>query len=60
MKLELRCWRMVGEVEELIDKAKKISQRTLRWYRFCSDFEQGLGRRRSIIFAAIAAEVVRC
>ena len=46
---------MVGEVEELIDKAKEISQRTLRWYRFCQIFKQELGRQRRIIFAAFAA-----
>ena len=31
-------WRVVGGVEELIDKAKEIRQRTLRWYWLCADF----------------------
>lgn len=52
-------WRVVGEVEELIDKAKEISQRTLRWDWLCSDFEKDLGRHGVIIFAALAARCVR-
>ncbi len=43
-------WRVIGEVEELIDKAKEISQRTLRWYWLCADFEKDLGRQHRIIF----------
>ena len=48
-------WRVVGEVTELIDKAKEISQRTLRWYRLCANFEKDLARQRGIIFAEFAA-----
>ena len=48
-------WPVVGELEELIDKAKEISQRTLFGIGFCKNFEKDLGRHWRIFIAAFAA-----
>ncbi len=49
--------RVVGGVEELIDKSKEIRPPHF-WDWFRTDFEQDLGRHSKTTFAAIAAERV--
>ena len=51
-------WRVVGDVEELIDKGKEISRRTLRWYWLRADFEQDLGQQRRIILPRLRLRVL--
>ena len=51
-------WRVVADVEELIDKGKEISRRTLRWYWLCADFEQDLARQRRIILPRLRLRVL--